>query len=421
MLLLAGYLVFPGNIKAQTPTFPLCESQTSNGNPHYDTGFHQIAGDGLLEGKDDVYGLGDNYYFQCFCSPTGSGIQTNWTPVSEGAEWGPDWGLNETDYNYENREYNCGSPVFPLCENQTQNGDRAHYDTGLHQIAGDGLLEGKDDVYSLSKSYFFQCFCSPEGNGIQTNWTPDEEGSEPGSKWGLNDINYNYENRNYNCGSVNPTPTPTDSHENSGGGSPPVCNDTIPSTPRVLSVTSTGTNSVKIMWTKVTQANSYSILYGRTSGEYLYSVFSTGDTDNFVINGISSGCFEVKAVNGCMPGPLSAEFCTGGSVLGASTLGGTGTFTDSVNKIILIFGLTLTGFGLIKLAKKTVSGNNITSDVSNMSIQESISENIIAPKTGTMPEAFTLVAIERATISLNYLTPSSYYTDLNRSEDKNLF
>ena len=44
--------------------------------------------------------------------------------------------------------------VFPLCESQTEDGDRAHYDTGLHQIAGDGLLEGRDDVYSLGDSYY---------------------------------------------------------------------------------------------------------------------------------------------------------------------------------------------------------------------------------------------------------------------------
>jgi hypothetical protein len=421
LFLLVGCFASAKNIEAQTPTFPLCESQTTNGNPHYYTGLHQIAGDGLLEGKDDVYGLGNSFYFQCFCSQDGRGIQTNWTPVQEGQEWGPDWGLNETDYNYENREYNCGSPVFPLCENQTQNGDQAHYDTGLHQIAGDGLLEGRDDVYSLGKSFFFQCFCSPEGNGIQTNWTPNEAGSEPGLKWGLNNTNYNYENSNYNCGSVIPTPTPTFSQEtctNCGGGSAPVCNDTVPSTPRVLSVTSAGTNSVKITWTKVTQANSYSILYGRKSGEYLYSVFNTGNTDNFVINGITSGCFEVKAVNGCMPGPLSAEFCTG-AVLGASTLGNTGAFSDSVNRIILLFGLTLTGLGLIKFAKKGISNDKFAVEASNVYKQGLITDIIITKSTGTMPEAFTLGAIERSPISPNYLTPSSYYSNLNRFADKN--
>ena len=232
-------------------------------------------------------------------------------------------------------------PVFPLCETQTEDGDTAHYDTGLHQIAGGPLLEGRDDVYSLGSKYYLQCFCSPTGSGIQTNWTPYHEGAEWGPDWGLDLTHYNYENREYNCGSPTLTPTPTvpqnNGGGNGGGGSPPVCNDIVPTDPRVLSVTAVGGDSIKITWTKVDRANSYSILYGPNSGNYLYSVFSTGDTDNFVINGISGGCFAVKAVNGCMPGPLSPEYCTGtgtgGEVLGASTLGGTGSFTDSINYI----------------------------------------------------------------------------------------
>jgi hypothetical protein len=256
-------------------------------------------------------------------------------------------------YLFTAKNIKAQTPTFPLCENQTQNGDRAHYDTGLHQIAGGGLLEGKDDVYGLGNSYYFQCFCSPEGDGIQTNWTPVKEGQEWGPNWNLDETYYNYENRDFNCGRVIPTPTPTFSQErcnNCGGGSAPVCNDTVPSTPRILSVVSAGINSIKITWTKVTQANSYSILYGKKTGEYPYSVFSTGNTDNFVINGISSGCFEVKAVNGCMPGPLSPEFCSG-SVLGTSTLADTGLFSDSINNVVLVFGLLLTGLGLMKFVK----------------------------------------------------------------------
>ena len=310
--------------------------------------------------------------------------------------------------------------VFPLCESQTEDGDRAHYDTGLHQIAGDGLLEGRDDVYSLGNSAYLQCFCSPEGVGIQTNWTPDEAGSEPGLKWGLDDINYSYENINYYCGSVIPTTTPAIIRENSiGEASPPVCNDTVPSAPRILSVTSAGTNSVKITWTKVTQANSYSISYGRETGEYLYSVFSTGDTDNFVINGISSGCFVVKAVNGCMPGPLSAEYCTGGSVLGASTLASTGGFTDSINNLILIFGSTLIVLGLTKLAKKRLLSNSFASEASNLFTQDLTTDNLFTNKTALALETFTL-GVERATTFLNYLISSSY-TDINGFKDKNFF
>ena len=156
-----------------------------------------------------------------------------------------------------------------------------------------------------------------------------------------------------------PTNTPSGGQGGNGGASAPVCNDITPTDPRILLVTAAGADSVKITWTKVDRANSYSILYGPNSGNYPYSVFSTGNTDNFVINGISGGCFTIKAVNGCMPGPLSPEYCTGtgtgGEVLGASTLGGTGSFTDSINYLLITSGLLLTGLGINKRYQKRIS------------------------------------------------------------------
>ena len=75
-------------------------------------------------------------------------------------------------------------PEFPGCEDQTEPGDIAHYDTGLHWIVGDGLQEGRDDVYSLEDGDVLQCFCPPqdefvEGDeGIQTNWIKTDEGDK---------------------------------------------------------------------------------------------------------------------------------------------------------------------------------------------------------------------------------------------------
>jgi len=38
-------------------------------------------------------------------------------------------------------------PIYPSCsEFYGQDGDKAHYDSGFHQIVGAGLLEGADDV-----------------------------------------------------------------------------------------------------------------------------------------------------------------------------------------------------------------------------------------------------------------------------------
>ncbi len=158
-----------------------------------------------------------------------------------------------------------------------------------------------------------------------------------------------------------PTETPAGGNETPRGGlseaSAPVCNDAVPSAPVIVAVVKTGNNSVKITWTKVDPASSYSILYGTRSGDYPYSVFDTGNTTGFDINGISDGCFVVKAVNGCMPGPVSAEYCTGGTgvggqVLGASTLGETGSALNFIYNLVLLTGTTLTGLGIRKFASK---------------------------------------------------------------------
>ncbi len=60
-------------------------------------------------------------------------------------------------------------PDFPACLSFSEPGDYAHYDFGTHQIVGNGLVEGADDVYTFGDNYV-QCFCSQEGEGIQTNW-----------------------------------------------------------------------------------------------------------------------------------------------------------------------------------------------------------------------------------------------------------
>src|SRR6185503_18505458 len=58
-------------------------------------------------------------------------------------------------------------PTFPSCMSLSSSpGDLAHYTDGMHQIAGDGLLAGRDDVYSLTDGNAVQCFCPPVGIGI---------------------------------------------------------------------------------------------------------------------------------------------------------------------------------------------------------------------------------------------------------------
>lgn len=61
-------------------------------------------------------------------------------------------------------------PAFPSCL-VPQGEVKVQYDNGIHGIAGDfGQYTGKDTVYNVSEDMVLQCFCPPEGQGIQTNW-----------------------------------------------------------------------------------------------------------------------------------------------------------------------------------------------------------------------------------------------------------
>lgn len=108
------------------------------------------------------------------------------------------------------------APSFPSCLNQTGNGDKAHWDSGLHQIVGNGLLEGQDDVYSLSNGNYLQCFQPPDKKVcIQTNWWRTDQElagwfSVNGSQWNLGDVHYLAMNINYDC-VPKPTPSPSPS------------------------------------------------------------------------------------------------------------------------------------------------------------------------------------------------------------------
>src|SRR3989344_5134082 len=115
-------------------------------------------------------------------------------------------------------------PSFPSCSSQTGVGDVAHYESGLHQIPGNGLLEGADDVYSLSDGNFLQCFRNDEVC-IQSNWWRTDQEHEGwlslnGGQWDLG--NFHYLVKNVNCEpepspSPSPTPVATPTPEPQGG------------------------------------------------------------------------------------------------------------------------------------------------------------------------------------------------------------
>ncbi|MFH1602245.1 MAG: hypothetical protein ABIB61_04805 [Candidatus Shapirobacteria bacterium] len=107
------------------------------------------------------------------------------------------------------------TPNFSSCSSPT--GDlKVSYKNGSHGIVGDSVsYEGSDAVYIINDNQLIQCFCSPEGTGIQTDWwkidrlTPEEIGGleklgwffvPSGSAWGLDASPYLAKNSNYACG-----------------------------------------------------------------------------------------------------------------------------------------------------------------------------------------------------------------------------
>ena len=158
---------------------------------------------------------------------------------------------------------------------------------------------------------------------------------------------------------VEPTPTPTSPPGlpppsvggPPGAGGPPHCGAQTPPTPYLRSLTVLGAGEVELIWDPVEPSTHYSISYGPSSGNYLYGVSDTGKVTSFTVGGLGGGtyCFAIRAVNDCAPGELSNERCTGevlGQVLGVTTLGATGGFSEEIFQILFIIGCVCLGTGL---------------------------------------------------------------------------
>lgn len=105
-------------------------------------------------------------------------------------------------------------PTFPSCLNP-QSALKVQYTSGIHGIAGDtNQFTGADAVYSVSDTTQMQCFCPPNGQGIQTNWwnisglsdtdiqSLQQQGwiyESFGADWGLTNAPYLAKNSNYSC------------------------------------------------------------------------------------------------------------------------------------------------------------------------------------------------------------------------------
>ena len=87
--------------------------------------------------KDDVYNLEENY-LQCFCSPTGEGIQTFWERSETGIH-GLQWNLGDYYYTAVNTNYSClqPSPSPEVLQPGDQGlGDEQDCETSVHRCDG---------------------------------------------------------------------------------------------------------------------------------------------------------------------------------------------------------------------------------------------------------------------------------------------
>ncbi len=128
-LLALGAVVFfnlsSGNVFAQItpPSFPSCLNPQGVVTSSFSDGIHGIPGNTQsFSGSDIVYTVTPSTVLQCFCSPTGDGIQSNWWNVSElsneeiqsfvTAGWvfvpdGSVWGLDAAPYLVQNITFTC--------------------------------------------------------------------------------------------------------------------------------------------------------------------------------------------------------------------------------------------------------------------------------------------------------------------------
>lgn len=106
------------------PESPSCEYPEGTLKVHYDDGIHGIPGDTREHrGADDVYRITESTLLQCFCPPSGIGIETNWWKASnltpeeiealkrDGWIYIPNgalWGLDDAPYLAISDEYICG-------------------------------------------------------------------------------------------------------------------------------------------------------------------------------------------------------------------------------------------------------------------------------------------------------------------------
>jgi hypothetical protein len=256
---------------------------------------------------------------------------------------------------------NTTPPSFPSCQSLYGTaGNIASYSSGSHQIVGNGIVNGSDNVYSQSSGNYLQCYCPAQGtSGIQTNWWLADGLSQGdissytssgwfhvnGEQWNLGNHMYLAKNSDAVCAQT--TPTPTSTPRGLSEPSAPVCNAPAVTKAPLYSkanLSRIDKDSIKVTWIVTDgQAQKYGIHYG-TSPTNLswYTEVSGHDTNEAVINSVPEGAiyFKVCSIGTCGDAICGSDIPT---VLGTATqLPATGAYA------LAIIGLAPLGYYLYK-------------------------------------------------------------------------
>lgn len=250
---------------------------------------------------------------------------------------------------------------FPSCESLIANpGDRAHYDTGTHQIVGGPLLEGSDDVYSLENGNFAQCFCPVTGaEGIQTNWLRAENPIngwfyEYGEQWNLGPNHFAAQNSSFMCEPQQPGVGGTQplSSGGEGGAQAPQCPiDNKPQTIDQVWFSDITQTTIIIHWAVKGDATGYQLAYGIEDNKWLWGVkVDGGNVNAYQLKDLPQNAkifVSVIPLNGNCSGNPSASYKAG---VGTTVLAATGS---SSSQALFLGGFSLISLGLWQ-AKNTL-------------------------------------------------------------------
>ena len=179
--------------------------------------------------------------------------------------------------------------------------------------------------------------------------------------WGQLAINW-VEIKGYECaGEQSPPPAVGGTSDISSAG-PQQCTAQKPSTPGLLNLDRIDSSSVRLTWSPANPVTYYSISYGTDPNNFQYGVPNVGNVTTYVIGALnpnSTYYFSVRGVNDCNPSdpsnvlpPVGQVLGASTKVLGASTLGSTGSTEENLFLGVFTLGAIFLGMGVRKHAAR---------------------------------------------------------------------